>query len=366
MTKTKVEKYWKVLYESLDDGEVLSRIEYEVMTELKLWYSSQDSNLDKTKKKSGQFKQGCVRHWIMNRVRDTFRGKYYKSNQIPEHGITLSVSRVGGRGRARRARGVFCFEECVKGWNDDEIESFNSSLGKKGAAKKPPPQHTKKPTSTLNVSINQQTKGSESGMEATTESSTQQQALPKENIQSAKETQPPFQAPAAINQQTKGSESGMEEFTESSTQQQALPKENIPSEIETQPPFQAPAAVPLYSSSPEEKGIETTFSPLPDINLDESPPKDSRTTPTLDWRLKGRIEQLQKQLSAERKTNKYMAKRLSESEATSDNLNASKAKKAAQKLISGNKKGELLHQKVALVRKKQKPLQQQQQQQKRF
>jgi hypothetical protein len=100
--------------------------------------------------------------------------------------------------------------------------------------------------------------------------------------------------------------------------------------------------------------------------MDESPPKDSRTTPTLDWRLKGRIEQLQKQLSAERKTNKYMAKRLSESEATSDNLNASKAKKAAQKLISGNKKGELLHQKVVLVRKKQKPLQQQQQQQKRF
>jgi hypothetical protein len=104
MSKIKCEKYWKALYQSLEDGEVLAKIEYEIMTELKLWYSSTESLCDKTKRKGGRLKQGCVRHWIMNKVRDTFHARYYKVAQTPNHGVRLGVSLPGGRGREEEPR----------------------------------------------------------------------------------------------------------------------------------------------------------------------------------------------------------------------------------------------------------------------
>ena len=87
----------------------------------------------------------------MNKVRDSFRARYYKVAQTPKHGVRLGISIPGGREKERRTKGEFCFEIFVKGWNDDQVQQFNDSLRKKPAAKKPPPQTNKEPIEKVSV-----------------------------------------------------------------------------------------------------------------------------------------------------------------------------------------------------------------------
>ena len=93
MYKEKAMAYFQVLFESLEGEEnIIAKIDYEIMSELRLWYTTNDNLLNKTRRKGGKAKAGSVRHWIMNKVRDTFHNKYQKTAQLPLHGVTLSLS----------------------------------------------------------------------------------------------------------------------------------------------------------------------------------------------------------------------------------------------------------------------------------
>lgn len=304
MSKEKCEQYFTVLFESANETEVIDKFEFEIMSELKLWYSSiEDSFLDKTKRSGGKLRAGCIRHWILNKLRDTFRGKFQKKVLTPPHGITLRFSRPGTRGLERRVKGEFSFEEFVQGWDDQVVANFNASLKKKMEAK------------------------------------------PKANRHAVKIKQEEDKKPAPKTHEEKNQ-------PRKSPRKAARTSKPSVDEGKEHPAASAPEAATLAMVAEEVADDPEAFSLISNIDESEqlaSPKTTKKNIASIAAAVvtkaqkdasfyKNQAEELKKKLSTEKKNRKTIAERLKASENTNESTAAAGAKKAAKKVIDSEKK----------------------------
>ena len=94
MTKEKCAIYFEVLYLTFEKDESLDRMEFDILNDLGIWFSSDVPNLDVSGKRHKK-KATCIRHLLRNRYRDCYRVRY-QNKQIYSHGVSLTISMKGG------------------------------------------------------------------------------------------------------------------------------------------------------------------------------------------------------------------------------------------------------------------------------
>ena len=102
-------KLLRVFWGSVEDSDFIHRMEYQVLAESNLWYSSANDDLNCTKEKRAV---GFVKSHISNQIRMNFRKRFQRDIG---HGVTLKVSQAGGRNK-RRKKGEFGTSD-ICGWN---------------------------------------------------------------------------------------------------------------------------------------------------------------------------------------------------------------------------------------------------------
>ena len=116
------EKIYNVFYRTFEDPAVLTGIVYDVMMDLKLWYSSDTNSLNMTAQKE-QAKAPCLLTIARNKVREIRHKLTEKDSSL--HGVTLKISQVGGRKSKRRKKHHgFVASECVSGWAEARHVQF--------------------------------------------------------------------------------------------------------------------------------------------------------------------------------------------------------------------------------------------------
>lgn len=116
-----LEKMYKVFYDGLESNGYREKLTYETMRELKLWHSNDStSGLNKTK--------SCFHSLTVDIVRNS-RGKYSKTKARVNHGVSVTISAVGGRKHRRDPKKGFIPQEYVKGWAEPKHELFNARHG---------------------------------------------------------------------------------------------------------------------------------------------------------------------------------------------------------------------------------------------
>jgi hypothetical protein len=102
-------KLLRVFWGSVEDPDIIFRMEYAVLAECNLWYSNAKDDLSCTKKTRVV---GFVKSHIANQIRMNFRKRFQRNIG---HGVTLRVTQPGGRHK-RRKKGEFGRSE-IHGWN---------------------------------------------------------------------------------------------------------------------------------------------------------------------------------------------------------------------------------------------------------
>jgi hypothetical protein len=102
-------KLLRVFWGSVEDNDIIFRMEYEVLAECNLWYSNAKDDLSCTNDKRVV---GFVKSHIANQIRMNFRKRFQRDSA---HGVTLRVTQPGGRHK-RRKKGEFGRSE-IHGWN---------------------------------------------------------------------------------------------------------------------------------------------------------------------------------------------------------------------------------------------------------
>jgi hypothetical protein len=102
-------KLLRVFWGSVEDNDIIFRMEYAVLAECNLWYSNAKDDLSCTNDKRVV---GFVKSHIGNQIRMNFRKRFQRELG---HGVTLKVTQPGGRHK-RRKKGEFGRSE-IHGWN---------------------------------------------------------------------------------------------------------------------------------------------------------------------------------------------------------------------------------------------------------
>lgn len=119
-------KLLRVFWGSVEDTDVVFRMEYTVLAECNLWYSNAKDDLSCTKKTRVV---GFVKSHIANQIRMNFRKRFQRDIG---HGVTLRVTQPGGRDK-RRKKGEFGRSE-IHGWNAPKHKEWKKQNNAEPAA----------------------------------------------------------------------------------------------------------------------------------------------------------------------------------------------------------------------------------------